>query len=339
MVLSKLLNTCIERFISKKEGFTNPSEEVIIYEECNFKGNNFTLTKGNYNNDMIYEQSYFPEHDTYLFKDNVASIKVPRGYIVELYSDNFYSGSKTTLESDNECLNKTVGSLKIKMKEVSSVVSLYQNCDYTGYEIKLVPGDYDYSKLEILPGGFKSDDISSIKLKSGIKLFLFTGENFNGQSMIVNTDQRCLLNNIIKSVKVVDINKQGEKLDNKLTRNPLRSSDVDNVEKQVNLYKQKFDDMLFKYKEYIDIDSLRFNLHAKNEVIIKDLNKKIENQAKTSKQLNEENNKRIKIGKLNSKNSRDLEEKVSKYKKINIALVILIIILGILLFLKYKEFN
>ncbi|KAA1243581.1 beta/gamma crystallin-related protein [Aquimarina sp. RZ0] len=90
------------------------------------------------------------------------------------------------------------------------IVTLYEHCNYVGNRIKLGVGDYP----NITNEGFKNDDASSLKIRSGFKITLYEHYNFEGRSITLTSDDNCLtaktFNDEVSSMKVSRNQGQGE---------------------------------------------------------------------------------------------------------------------------------
>src|SRR5581483_5808880 len=76
----------------------------------------------------------------------------------------------------------TTGTVTVKWRAARSYmdgypskVELYQNCSYGGWKASFVCGDYTLADLQA--AGAVNDDASSIKVPSGYKVTLYTGDN------------------------------------------------------------------------------------------------------------------------------------------------------------------
>jgi hypothetical protein len=88
--------------------------------------------------------------------------------------------------------------------EASSKVSLHQNCSYGGWSFALGIGNYTMSQLQAM--GFVNDDASSIKVPAGLKIQVYSDNNFAGSTATFTSDQSCLSttwNDKISSLKVL----------------------------------------------------------------------------------------------------------------------------------------
>jgi lysophospholipase L1-like esterase len=83
-----------------------------------------------------------------------------------------------------------------------AVPAFFQNCNYGGYGAKLIPGDYNFAALSAK--GIFDNDISSIKVPSGYKVFGYVNDNFTGNYVTLTADNNCLggWDNLITSIRV-----------------------------------------------------------------------------------------------------------------------------------------
>jgi hypothetical protein len=82
--------------------------------------------------------------------------------------------------------------------------TVYQHCNYAGYQVNLPPGNYDLKDLNAR--GIKNDDLSSIKVNPGYEITVYQHHHFTGKSIKLRASDSCLVNNnfndIISSVRV-----------------------------------------------------------------------------------------------------------------------------------------
>ncbi|VXB98832.1 Carbohydrate-binding protein [Flavobacterium sp. 9AF] len=85
-----------------------------------------------------------------------------------------------------------------------SVATVYKHCSYGGYAIGLPVGNYTLAQLQA--NGALDNDISSLKVQSGYEVVLYANDNFTGSSIVVGSDDTCLVDNnfndVASSVKV-----------------------------------------------------------------------------------------------------------------------------------------
>ncbi|WP_343688080.1 carbohydrate-binding protein [Chitinophaga sp.] len=86
----------------------------------------------------------------------------------------------------------------------TAAATFYKDCNYSGLGISLPTGNYTLAQL--LSHGILNDDISSIQVSSGYQTTVYANDNYGGSSLLVNTNNSCLVNNsfndIISSLKV-----------------------------------------------------------------------------------------------------------------------------------------
>jgi lysophospholipase L1-like esterase len=110
-----------------------------------------------------------------------------------LFNDNLHPNAAGALVLANTAFNTIT----------PSIPTFYQNCSYDGYAIKLGIGDYNLNVLT--SRGISNDDISSIKVPAGYKIFAYVSDNFTGNYVTLTSDNNCLggWDNLITSIKVV----------------------------------------------------------------------------------------------------------------------------------------
>ena len=144
-------------------------------------------------------------------------------------------------------------------------------------------------------------DIQSVKLYPETYLELYEKDNFVGTPKIFNMSDDVSefpdLNIVVRSIKVKGLLSEIE--DKSL-------GEIEEHEKML-LKKDEVNEVLYKYKEYIDIENLKNDVHTKNNVVLSDLHKKTKQQEKNIKKLKEENAKIIKV-------SKEMEVTIKKMK-------------------------
>ncbi len=80
----------------------------------------------------------------------------------------------------------------------TGVATVYKDCNYGGYAINLPAGNYTLSQLQ--SRGILDNDISSVKVQSGYEIVLYANDNFTGTSIIVNSNDTCLVDNNFNDV-------------------------------------------------------------------------------------------------------------------------------------------
>ena len=212
-------------------------------------------------------------------------------------------------------------------------VQIFSGNRFDGITKELILGDYTLSKLESMEDSYSPLDIQSVKLDPETSLELYEKDNFLGTPRVFNMSDEgsevADLNVVVRSIKVKGLLSDIE---------DLSMGDIDEQEKML-LKKEEVNEVLYKYKEYIDIENLKNDVHTKNNVVISDLHKKTKQQEKNIKKLKEENAKIIRVSKEMEVTNKENENTSNKYKRMCIIIGILLIILFFLLFFKYKNYN
>jgi len=86
----------------------------------------------------------------------------------------------------------------------TDVITVYKDCNYTGFSGGLTIGDYNLARLNTL--GVANDDISSLKVAKGFQAILYQDDNFTGTSTVINSDNTCLnttWNDKVTSIRIL----------------------------------------------------------------------------------------------------------------------------------------
>jgi hypothetical protein len=86
----------------------------------------------------------------------------------------------------------------------TDVITVYKDCNYTGFSGGLTIGDYNMARLNAL--GVLNDDISSLKITQGFQAILYQDDNFTGASTVINSDNSCLnttWNDKVTSIRIL----------------------------------------------------------------------------------------------------------------------------------------
>ncbi|QOG00636.1 beta-1,3-glucanase family protein [Flavobacterium sp. MDT1-60] len=86
----------------------------------------------------------------------------------------------------------------------TDVITVYKDCNYTGFSGGLTIGDYNLARLNTL--GVLNDDISSLKVTKGFQAILYQDDNFTGASTVINSDNSCLnttWNDKVTSIRIL----------------------------------------------------------------------------------------------------------------------------------------
>ena len=86
----------------------------------------------------------------------------------------------------------------------TDVITVYKDCNYTGFSGGLTIGDYNLARLNSL--GIFNDDISSLRVTQGFQAILYQDDNFGGTSTTINSDNSCLnttWNDKVSSIRII----------------------------------------------------------------------------------------------------------------------------------------
>ncbi len=86
----------------------------------------------------------------------------------------------------------------------TDVITVYKDCNYTGFSGGLTIGDYNMARLNAL--GILNDDISSLRITQGFQAILYQDDNFTGGSTVINSDNSCLnttWNDKVTSIRII----------------------------------------------------------------------------------------------------------------------------------------
>ena len=179
------------------------SAQVVIYTDCYNKGLYSSLGPGNYYNAFQFR----------LPDNSVSSIKIPRGFRVELYDNFNLIGTPVVLTGSVSCfsasLTNRVSSIRVTYNNddpwgetnQDGGSNMFTECDYHGRNFFLPPGNYP--RLRDVIG---TNLISSFKVPRGMVVELFIGDDFTGTSSgKVTSDINCLgtvFNNRVASARI-----------------------------------------------------------------------------------------------------------------------------------------
>jgi hypothetical protein len=86
----------------------------------------------------------------------------------------------------------------------SGAATVFADCNYAGTAVSLPVGNYTLAQLQAL--GVVNDDISSVQVKSGYKITLYSDNNYGGTSITLTASDACItdnsFNDLTSSLKV-----------------------------------------------------------------------------------------------------------------------------------------
>lgn len=177
--------------------------DVIFYGNCDYQGNGVALAPGDYTAKEL-AQFGIPE-------DAIASVDVPRGYVVTVHENDNFEGRYGTLRRSDSCLegarfSNVISSLSIRKsfgeifseqtpassRNEENAVVLFTKCEYQGRSAKLHAGDYNLAQLVKL--GIANNSISSIKIPKGFAITLYENDFLRGNAGKLQRSDNCLIN-------------------------------------------------------------------------------------------------------------------------------------------------
>ncbi len=190
------------------------SSSITLFANCNYSGRSAKLVPGDYNLAQLKKLG--------IDNNMVSSIRVPSGFSITLYENDFLRGRSGRLQRDDNCLTNdgfddVVSSVSVR-RDVSADVSvapattvsdsvpvmMYTDCEYGGSAVKLVVGEYTAAQLAA--AGIKNNTISSIRVAEGYQIELFENDFYRGRSGTLQQNDSCLVddrfNDFISSVVV-----------------------------------------------------------------------------------------------------------------------------------------
>lgn len=167
-----------------------PPSKATVYQHCNYAGYRVNLAPGNYDLGRLNQLG--------IKNDDLSSIKVSRGYEVVAYQHHRFGGKSIILRSNDKCLinngfNDIISSIRVRRATPPPKATVYQHCNYAGYNIRLAPGRYNMNTL--IRMGMKNDDLSAVKVPPGYELIAYEHINFGGRKLTLRGNDSCLVNN------------------------------------------------------------------------------------------------------------------------------------------------
>jgi len=187
---------------------TIANSQVTLYSASEYRGLSIQIQEGTINNMTL----------TAIGNDRLASMVVPKGYLVTLYEHVNFQGYAETF-------NASVLNMPTRLvNQVSSIVVtrtngngwvapegngqagwnnnevfIFSECYYQGSSNRMLPTDYP-----TMPANFHRR-LSSIRIPAGYEVDLFTEANYRGRVVRLRVDQPCVpaeWNNIVASMKI-----------------------------------------------------------------------------------------------------------------------------------------
>jgi len=177
---------------------------ATFYSFCDYRGVEVELPPGEYRLADL--------QDAGINNNDISSVKVPRGYEVTVYANDFFRGKSSVLSDNDNCLrnvglDEQVSSVIVRRNERmvagnntqstntnqsgGTEVVAYSECGYFGLEVALAPGEYKVADLKKL--GMPNNAISSFRVPKGFNVAIYENDFFRGAGKILNQDDECLI--------------------------------------------------------------------------------------------------------------------------------------------------
>ncbi|MBT1704326.1 beta-1,3-glucanase family protein [Chryseosolibacter indicus] len=105
--------------------------------------------------------------------------------------DDVFDKSSTINASSPLRATITIGGFVGLSSNPTGVTTTYKDCNYTGSAVALPVGDYNLAALN--SRGILNNDISSLRVTPGYKVTLYDNDNFTGTSLVITSDNSCLV--------------------------------------------------------------------------------------------------------------------------------------------------
>lgn len=182
---------------------------IELFSDCNYRGRSVKLTGGEYSAADLRRLG--------MSDNSISSARVPDGFTLELYLNDFQRGASGKLNTDNKCLvdrfNDVVSSVVVSGQPKAAppvasgplVAIVYSECNYRGQTAELRVGEFTANALAAL--GMPDNAISSVRLVEGAEVQLFQNDFFRGISTGVTANVACMagdrFDDNVSSIKVL----------------------------------------------------------------------------------------------------------------------------------------
>jgi hypothetical protein len=164
---------------------TNDLEATFYSVDVNDNEETVSLSTGSYDSKALNAIG--------IADNSIYRVDVPKELKVTLFSNDSFSGDNLVLTSSSDSLGKLdkrtnsvkINDLSTPTSEENKVVIYSQ--DFYGYETTptyLSVGGYDSQAMDDL--GIVNDSIYKINIPEGLKITLFSNDNFSGNAYVVN---------------------------------------------------------------------------------------------------------------------------------------------------------
>lgn len=199
------------------------SAAVTLYPDCRYQGPGIALSAGEYTLAKLQRLG--------MANNSVSSIRVPAGYEIAVYENDFFRGQALRFQQSDQCLRDNDMNDKITSVVVGSknglggstvtqiqnqtqtnqgqsgqdqlaqtqssgsnqplAIEIYSECNYKGIGVRLAPGKYQVGDLEDL--GMPNNAISSVRVPRGLKASIYENDFFRGDGAVLQSDEGCLI--------------------------------------------------------------------------------------------------------------------------------------------------
>jgi hypothetical protein len=160
---------------------------VTLYEDCNYKGKQYTLEAGTYS---LYQMK--------IDNDKLSCLQIPQGMKVTIYENDNFKGRSKTFYNNISCLDKEwndmASSIVVEIQNSrpnynpNDYVVFYNDCYSKGYSQSLRPGRYRGNEL-----GTLKYNISSFTIYGNLQVKTYiNNEQLSGYSITHDASESCL---------------------------------------------------------------------------------------------------------------------------------------------------
>lgn len=160
-----------------------PSESVVsAYDNGDYQGNVSHLLPGEYDVDVLQQG---------VGNDKISSLKIASGYRVTLFNDYQFGGDTRVVTAQETSNLKSIGfndatsSIMVEPLPMEPVATVYSDVDYQGSSQDFYPGEYDVDELD---RGVGNDNLSSLRVRQGYQITLYTNNQYGGESRALTQD-------------------------------------------------------------------------------------------------------------------------------------------------------
>jgi hypothetical protein len=157
--------------------FPAAQSRATLFGNCNYGGDEVALGPGSYKLAMMQ-----------LPKSSLSSIKLPKDLEIKLFAGESFDGPSTPwIQADVPCLdtfqfNDRTGSVQVRERSKLNAMNsheavFFDNCDFKGVSMTLIPGVYTASQLSLT-----RNSIMSVKIPAELEVQLYSFDNLGGRS-------------------------------------------------------------------------------------------------------------------------------------------------------------